>query len=313
MPMIARKTGNAISTPAKKRIAALKQYPTLDTFRNPLTRGIARHFAHEAWLAALKEIDFEYRISDTDIGDVSCVRYETDAKTADRPLILYVHGGGFVCGSPKVNAATVLPLCHLSGCEAIGIDYTLLPEAAYPTQIEEIDRVYRALIARDPDRKIVLLADSAGGALTLAATLRWRDAGVASPPAGVVLLSPLVDGNGLSDTHVTVDGHDPLIKSMNGKTIKRLFQFYAPDRDITDPKVSPIYDELSWLPPMLVHVGTREVLLGDAARLVERARRAGVETTLRVFDGMFHLFHMHWALEETKAAHTDIADFIKTL
>ncbi len=312
MPMIARKTGNAISAPAKKRISALKQYPTLDTFRNPLTRGIARHFAHEAWLSALKEIDFEYRMSDTDIGDVSCVRYETDAKTADSPLILYVHGGGFVCGSPRVNAAMVLPLCHLSGCDAIGVDYTLLPEAAYPTQIEEIGQVYRALLERNPSRKIVLFADSAGATLALSAMLRWREEGVASP-AAVALMSPLVDGAALSDTHLTVDGHDPLIKSMSGKTIKRLYQFYAPDRDIIDPKVSPIYDDLSWLPPMLVHVGTREVLLGDAARLVERARRAGVETTLRVFDGMFHLFHMHWALEETKAAHADIADFIKTL
>ena len=74
--------------------------------------------------------------------------------------------------------------------------------------------------------------------------------------------------------------------------------------------VSPIYGDLSGLPPTLIHVGSREILLGDAARFAEKLRRAGVESTLRVFDGMFHLFHMHWGLEEAKFAHADIADFI---
>ncbi|MHA7871457.1 MAG: alpha/beta hydrolase, partial [Hyphococcus sp.] len=273
-------------------------------------RGIARHFAHEAWLRALEEIDFEYRMTDTDIAGVSCVRYETGDAKSDSPLVLYVHGGGFVCGSPRVNAATVLPLCHLAKCDAVGVDYTLLPEAEFPTQIDELDRVYRALVERDGDRKIILLADSAGGAITLSAMMRWRTDGVRAP-AGAVLLSPLLDGQGASDTHFTVDGHDPLIKSMNGKTVKKLFRFYAPDRPLDDPAVSPLYGDMKWLPPLLVHVGTREVLLGDSARLVERARAAGVDATLRVYDGMFHLFHMHWRLDETKTAYTDIAGFVR--
>jgi epsilon-lactone hydrolase len=312
MPVIARRTSNAISDNAKKRIVALKHYPTLDTFRNPLTRGIARHFANDAWIKALAEIDFEYRMSDNDISDVRCVYYETGAANKNTPLILYIHGGGFVCGSPRVNAATVLPICHLAACDAIGVNYTLLPEAAYPTQIDEIDRVYQALLERDPSRKIILLADSAGATLALAATMRWRDNGVALP-AGVLFISPLVDGKGASDTHITLDGHDPLIRAMNGKTFRKLFQFYAPGANLDDPAISPIYGDFRGLPPMMIHVGTREVLLGDAARIAEAARRAGTEATLRLFDGMFHLFHMHWSLEEAKTAHADIADFISTL
>ncbi|NOX94973.1 MAG: alpha/beta hydrolase [Alphaproteobacteria bacterium] len=312
MPIISRRTGKAISDNAKQRISALRQYPTLDTFRNPLTRGIARHFAHEAWLKALNEIDFDYRMTNIEIGDVSCVQYETAETNIDNPLIVYVHGGGLVCGSPRVNAATILPVCHLTDCEAIGIDYTLLPEAAHPTQINEINSVYQTLLEKNPTRKIILLSDSAGGTLTLSALMQWRDEGV-KLPVGAVFISPLVDGKGCSDTHVTLDGHDPLIRAMNGKTFRKLFQFYAPGKALDDPTVSPIYGDFRGLPPLLIHVGTREVLLGDAARASEAARQEGVETTLRLFDGMFHLFHMHWSLEEAKAAHTDIADFINTL
>jgi acetyl esterase/lipase len=82
---------------------------------------------------------------------------------------------------------------------------------------------------------------------------------------------------------------------------------------LRDPKISPLYGRFDWLPPLLIHVGAREVLLGDAARLAERARAAGVDAQLRVYDGMFHLFHMHYGFQEAKDAHRDIADFIRTL
>jgi len=228
------------------------------------------------------------------------------------PVLVYVHGGGFVAGSPEINAANVLPACHLSGCPGLGVDYTLLPRAYFPAQIDELDKIYAALIKDDPDRRIVMLSDSTGAAISLAAMMRWRTNGLKAP-AGAVFLSPCIDGDGASDTQITADHHDPLIRSMGGKFTRQLFHFYAPDRDRKDPAVSPIYGDFSYLPPMLVHAGSREVLLGDAARLSEAARRAGVETHLRVFDGMFHRFHMHWKLDETRAAHADIADFIRTL
>ncbi len=310
--MLARRTGGVISDEAKKRIAALKHYPTIDTWRNPLTRSIARRLVEDEWRKTLGQIDFEYRLSKCEIEGVSCVRYETSSSKPGAPLILYVHGGGFVAGSPEINAANVLPACHLSGCPGLGVDYTLLPRAYFPAQIDELDKIYAALIKDDPDRRIVMLSDSTGAAISLAAMMRWRTNGLKAP-AGAVFLSPCIDGDGASDTQITADHHDPLIRSMGGKFTRQLFHFYAPDRDRKDPAVSPIYGDFSYLPPMLVHAGSREVLLGDAARLSEAARRAGVETHLRVFDGMFHRFHMHWKLDETRAAHADIADFIRTL
>ena len=310
MSLLAKRSGGALSKNAKKRLSALRSYPTLDSWRNPLTRGIARHFAHEAWLKALNEIDFEYRLSDREIAGVPCVHYETRSTRKDHDVILYVHGGAFLAGSPRVNASMILPTCELSGVEAIGVDYSLLPEGTFPAALDEVDAVYRALLAENDDRRIFLFGDSAGGCIILSSLMRWRRENL-KLPAGAILISPVLDGAGASDTHITIDGFDPLIKSQGGKGVRQLFEYYAPGMDLKDPRVSPIYGDFEGLPPMLIHVGTREVCLGDAARMSERARQRGVPVTLRVFDGMFHLFQMHWSMIETKHAHEDIAAFLK--
>ncbi len=310
MPVIARRTGTIISDAAKQRIVALKPYPTIDTWRNPLTRAIARRLMNDAWRKTLSEIDFEYRTTAFDIDGVACTHFETAASSPDAPLIFYIHGGGFVAGSSELTAGNLLPVCELSGCEGLGVDYTLLPEAHYPTQIDEVDKAYRAFVAASPTRKIILLSESTGAAIALAALMRWRKDGVLSP-AGAIFLSPSIDGKGASDSQITNDRHDPVIRSMGGKYVRQLFSFYAPGADPADPAVSPIYGKFEDLPPFMIHVGGREVLLGDAARLSEAARKAGVDVRLRVFDGMFHRFHMHWSLEEARSAHEDLAEFVK--
>jgi len=309
MSILAPRIGGDISAKGKERLASAKTYPTLDTWRNPLTRRIARHFANAEWEKTLSQIDFDFRMNDTFRGEIACMRYETRATRPERALLLYVHGGGFVAGSPKTHAATILPVCELSGCEAIGVDYTLTPEARFPVAVDEINQVYRALISQRNAPDIILVSDSTGCALALANLLRWRDEGV-SLPVGAVFISPCIDGKAASDTHITLDRHDPLFKTNAGKSQQGLFKYYAPGCDLTDPAVSPLYGNFEGLPPILIHVGSREVLLGEAARLSEAARQGGGDTMLRVFDGMFHMFHMHWQIEEAKAAHEDIADFI---
>jgi len=310
MAIVARQKSGAISDGARQRRASLQQYPTLDTWRNPLTRGVARHFAHQAWLKTLEEIDFEYRLTDMDIAGVPCVQYETGAAKATDPIILYVHGGALVAGSPRVNASMILPACHLTSLNAIGVDYTLLPEGRYPAPLDEVDAVYKALIERDEKRRVIIFGDSIGGTIVLANLMRWRDEKTPLP-AGAIFASPVIDGAGASDTLTTLDGRDPLFNAHGRKNSQKLFRYYAPGESLLDPKISPIYGDFHGLPPMLVHAGTREVFLGDAARLSEAARRAGVPVSLRVFDGLFHLFHMHWGMEEAKHAHDDIAAFIK--
>ncbi|WP_395074178.1 alpha/beta hydrolase fold domain-containing protein [Hyphococcus sp.] len=311
MSLAARRIGTALSTHSRKRVAELRAYPTIETWMNPVTRGLARRLANLEWQKTLAEIDFEYRLTDVEIAGTPCVEYETAGPRREDLVILYVHGGAFVSGSPHFNASMILPAVHLTGAKTIGASYPLLPEGRYPAPLEAIDRVYRAILEEYADRRIVMFADSIGGAITLSNLLRWRDGGLRLPER-VVFASPALDGAGASDTHKTLDGHDPLIRSNRGRNAQKLFQFYAPGKDVKDPMISPIYGDFTGLPPMLIHVGSREVLLGDAARLAEATRQCGVESTLRVFDGMFHLFHMHWSLAEAKSAHDDVAKFIRT-
>ncbi len=312
MALATRRLGRSLSKRARSRISSLRAYPTLDTWMNPLTRGLARRIASQEWLKTHDELDFVFRMSDIELGGVPCVHYETETTGRQDRIILYIHGGGLVSGSPRINASMVLPSCQLSGAEAIGVDYSLVPEARFPAQLDEIDAVYKALRRFHPNKAVIVFGDSIGGGLALASLIRWRDAGE-EMPAGAVLISPALDGTGASDTHNSVGGNDPLFRSNSERNCRRLFNFYAPDRKLTDPLISPIFARLDGLPPTLVHAGTREVLLGDSARFCERARRANIDITLRLFDGMFHLFHMHWGLREAKAAHADIASFIRSL
>ena len=312
MPGFFRRSNVPISDSARKRMAALKPYPTLDMWRNPVTRGFARRVRNEEARKTLHEIDFEYRMTQDSAGGVDGVVYETTNSRDDAPIIIFVHGGGFLAGGPKENAASILATCYCSGCTGFGPDYGLLPNAFYPTQIEEVSTAYHALCAQNPAERIILMAESTGAAIALSAMMRWRDE-AAPLPAGAIFLSPCVDGLGASDTQITLDKRDPLIRSMRGAYTRNLFRYYAPDTALKDPGVSPLYGSFEGLPPILTHAGSREVFLGDAARLTQTAKRAGVDARLQVFDGMYHLFHAHWSLDEAREAHDDIAAFINAL
>ena len=312
MTVFAREANGPISDDAKTHRASLQPYPVLDVWMNPVTRGLARKLTKQDLAKSLKEIDFEYRLQDDTIGGVACTRMETATPAKKDLYLIYVHGGALGNGSPESTAAIALPICRRTGAQTIGINYTSLPEGRFPDQMDDIDAVHDAILSQNDKARIFFIADGIGACFTLSCMLRRRDEGK-KLPAGAIFLSGMFDGAGHSDTLKTLDGHDPLIRAQGGKQGRKLFRYYAPGRKLNDPAVSPVYGNFAGLPPILAHVGSREVLLGDTARMMEAARRAGVVTHLRVFDGMFHQFHMHWRLPETRAAHEDIGDFISAL
>lgn len=293
----------------RRAIARLKPYVSPALGQNPLLRPIIRRLAAQDWQERLVDIDFPFTMTDSEIGGVKTVAYET-GDVASRNVVLYVHGGGFIGGSARANAATALPLCRLLGARGVGVDYTLAPEAVFPKALLEVEAVYRALIASGvAAHDIVLLGDSAGGNLAQSSVLRWREQGL-PPPGAVILLSPLLDALASSDTIRRLQPSDPLIRHRNGRSIQQAFRVYAPGENWSHPHISPLYGDHAGLPPTLIHVGSREVLLGEAARFADSARRAGSTAELRVFDGMFHLFHMYWRFEQTKGAFEDMRDFV---
>ena len=309
MALLKRKFGAHLSDNARSALAACRSYAPPFAALNPLTRNLCRRLLQADWEATLSQIDFPYTLEDEQIGAVACVRYRTPQTRSEAPLILYIHASAFIAGSARSNAAAILPACHLSGCEGVGVDYSLAPEAVFPAQLEEIERVYLALSKERGPERIVLCGDSAGAGLALASMHRWRRKSIPLP-AGAVLISAFADAAAASDTHVTLKHHDPIFNVSGVSGVATVFQLYAPGGDYSNPEISPLAGDFAGMPPLLIHVGSREVLLGDSARLAEKARRAGVDVTLRVFDGLFHLFHMHWSLDEVKAAFEDIAAFI---
>ncbi len=306
----ALKISSQLSDEAHEVYQTIREYPTMDGMSNPVTRSIARKMVNSTWEKTLTEIDFAYCMTDCVIADVPCVSITTPMVKPDNPVILYIHAGAFIAGSARINAAAVLPAVQFAGCEAISVDYALAPEYKYPYQINQVVAVFLELTARyGAARPVIMMGDSAGANIALSAITKLRDAGHPLP-VKTVLLSPCLDGMTSSDTLITLCKQDPLIKRAGVASLKNVFKYYAGRAELSDPGVSPIYASLRSLPPMLVQVGSREALLGDSARLSEAARQQKVPMTLRVLDGMFHLFHLHWSLPEAKSAHEDIVDFI---
>lgn len=310
MALLKKRYGAHLSANARSALDACKGYGPAFAIMNPLTRQLYVKLAVSEWSATLSQIDFPFTLEDEQIGGVNCVRYRTQNTAPDAPLLLFVHASAFIAGSARANASAVLPACHLTGCEGVGVDYTLAPDAVFPTQLDEIERVYLELCKERGAENIVLIGDSAGATMALASLHRWRRKGIAYP-ASAVLISPLVDACPVSDTYVTLRKHDPIFSMPGAAGVNAIFELYAPGEDYANPEVSPMCGDFAGMPPMLIQVGSREIFLGDSARLAEKARRAGVDVNLRVFDGLFHLFHMHWSIEDTKAAFEDIADFVQ--
>lgn len=224
--------------------------------------------------------------------------------------VLLLHGGGYVAGSPETHRGLAAALGMYSSAAVLVPDYRLAPEHRYPAALDDVVAVYRWLIGpggQDPSR-LVVAGDSAGGGLALALLVRLRDEGV-ELPAGAALLSPWADLTGTSESVSSLDAADPWL---SGSLIGVTGEVYAPG-GTQEPYASPVFADLSGLPPLLVHVGSEEVLLDDARTIVARARAAGTEASLGVFDGMWHVFHAFTFLPEARRALREVAGFVRRL
>lgn len=205
----------------------------------------------------------------------------------DDRVVLYLHGGGWVVGSIKSHRKLAARIAGQAGCRALMIDYRLAPEHPFPAGLEDCRTAYTWLLEQGyhPSR-IVLAGDSAGGGLAVSTVIAARDAGQ-SLPAACVLMSPGTDCANTGESWKTRAAQDPLICEGIGAL---WIGMYLGGADACDPLASPIYADLSGLPPMLIQVGTREVLLDDSLRLAKLAERAGVPVELEVWDGMWHVW-----------------------
>lgn len=228
---------------------------------------------------------------------------------ADR-AILYLHGGGYVVGSITSHRDLAARISRAAGTRVMIIDYRLAPEHPFPAAVDDALVAYRWLIAQQLDpRQLVIAGDSAGGGLTIATLVALRDAG--DPlPAAAVTLSPWVDLEAIGESMTTRADLDPMLQRDG---LLGMATAYLGGADPRTALAAPLYADLTGLPPLLIQVGTAEMLHSDATRLAERAQAAGVDVTLDVWDDMFHVWQMYAAmLPEGQQAIERIGQFVQS-
>lgn len=231
------------------------------------------------------------------------------AGAAATPTILYLHGGGYYFCSPRSHRSLVFGLATRLHAPAFSLDYRLAPETRFPGALDDVLAAYRQLLASGiPAKSIVISGDSAGGGLALATLVALRDAGD-SLPAGAVLFSPWTD-LGASGASIRInDGADPMF---SGPAIGRAAKLYLGDTPATHPYASPVYADLHGLPPLLIQVGSTEVLLDDSRRVAENARTEGVSIDLQVWPNMPHVWQIFAPfIPEARRALDDAAAFVR--
>ena len=230
---------------------------------------------------------------------------------ADDALVLYLHGGGYVIGSPRSHRHLAAGIATAGRMRAFVLDYRLAPEHPFPAALDDAVAAYRWLIdtqQTEPGR-IVLAGDSAGGGLVVSTLVALRDAGLPLPAAGVCI-SPWTD---LSCSLPSCDpkrpSYDPLI---DHQVLRAMARAYMGRRSLRTPSASPLFADLRSLPPLLIQAATDEALIDDARQLAIAASQAGVHTTLEVWPRMIHVWHWYARLlDEGQWAVERIAEFMR--
>jgi epsilon-lactone hydrolase len=223
---------------------------------------------------------------------------------------LYLHGGGYAIGSIKSHRYLMQNVSRASGARTLGINYALAPENPFPAAIEDAAKSYRWLLKQGiKPQNIAIAGDSAGGGLTLATLLYLRDAGDPLPAAGVGI-SPWTDMTCSAESYTTRLEIDPMVL---GNGLEKMADFYVGDTDKKDPLASPVFADMTGMPPLLIHVGGREVLYDDAITVYENAKKAGVDVELLDEPEMFHVWHAFAPmLEEAQEAVDKIGVYLQS-
>ena len=236
--------------------------------------------------------------------------------------LLYIHGGAYTMGSPKSHRRLTSKFSEVANAAVLSIDYRLMPEHPRMAGVEDSRTAYRWLLDNGPDgasaaSAVFVAGDSAGGNLTLSLIAWVRDQGLRAPNAAVAL-SPSTDGSlgspSLKGNLATDPMLGPLFKSLT--KIPRtglLWGGWIANRvRPCDPVVSPVFGDLSRLPPLLVHASEAEMLLDDSRRYVNKALAAGSPATLQTWQHMVHVWQIyHPELPEARQAMEEIGKFLR--
>lgn len=232
------------------------------------------------------------------------------AHSGDQAVALYLHGGGYVFGSPRTHRNLVSRISHVTGVPVLALDYRLPPVATLPAPIEDALAAYRHLLdeGHAPER-IVVAGDSAGGHLALTLVLHALEAGLPAP-AALVLLSPWTDLGMTGESMTRNAARDAFIPPI---ALHRAARVALAGADPADWRSSPLFapaELLRGLPPTLLQVGSTEVLYDDAVRAAQRIADAGVRTELQVYERQPHVVPLWTGTPAARTALREIGRFV---
>jgi len=226
--------------------------------------------------------------------------------------MLYLHGGGYVFGSPKSHGGLAAELARAARCPVLLLDYRRAPEHPFPAAVEDATAAYHWLLERGfAAPRIAIAGDSAGGGLVLCTLVHGRNriGGALPLPGAVVCVSPWVDLEATGESYRTREGIDPLVQR---KVVNEVTRHYLNGADPRTPTASPIHADLTGFPPLLVQIGEREILYSDAEALANKARALGLDVTFEEWPDMVHVWHLHYPrLSTGREAIERIGQFVR--
>ena len=256
----------------------------------------------------MKQMNSRLPVERVDIDGLSAAWIRPDGAD-EKKVHIHMHGGGYVTGFVDSHLMMCVPMAKVLKRNMLMPEYRLAPANPFPAALEDSLKAYRWLLAQGTDaRDIVISGDSAGGGLALATALALRDAG--NPlPAALICMSPWVDLNNGSASHAANAQVESVLRT---DVLNEWARFYTEESNLTNPLVSPIYADLRGLPPLLIQVGRDEILLDDSLTLAKRAKAAGVDVTLRIWDDMWHAWPVLGELiPESGMAFEEMKEFLR--
>ncbi|MEJ2194010.1 MAG: alpha/beta hydrolase [Ignavibacteriaceae bacterium] len=228
--------------------------------------------------------------------------------TLENCVILYLHGGAYCIGSLNTHRELAARISKASKIRTLLIDYRLAPEHPFPAAIEDVVFTYDWLLKNGfLSNNVIIIGDSAGGGLAISTLVKLRDLG-APIPAAAVCISPWTDLELTGNSIQTHTSKDPFLTP---QWLQLMAKYYAANNDFQTPLISPNYADLSMLPPLLIQAGSDDILLSDSIRLAEHACESGVDSTLDIWENMWHVWHFFAGkMPEANRAINQISNFI---
>ena len=282
----------------RRKASAGQAPPTLEQRRASFTPGDRLH-----------PVPDDVRVTEVTAGGVPAHWLVAPGADAGR-VLLFLHGGGYELGSLRSDGELAARLGRASGMRVLFPEYRLAPEHPFPAAIDDVLAAWRWLrTGQHLDvTSLAVAGDSAGGGLAVALLVATRDAGQALP-AAAVLMSPTVDLTSSGASMTERADQDPV------STPAMLRQFaaeYLAGADPKTPLASPLFAALAGLPPLLIQVGTADLLLSDSERLATAAAQAGVDVTLQIGEGLPHVYQLLLGTPEAAQATGQIGTFLRT-